>query len=251
MLELKGSNTVTKFNLPVTKLQSQFFERPNLYPPFRIVVGGIVAGVAIAAAASSAHAYFPRFNEFRSQVVGIIPARFASSRFFRKPLVQIIGKPMIQEPRRGSKTQLPKKDIAIKKEYQKDTEKLAAGEDTESTVVAQINDQKTGDTVIESVVQSETKESENKIQAVPCIESDLKNMLKQKLEGKSNMADNDNDDVRNMSMRGLKKMLKQKLDGKSNMADNGDVQMQEVEKKRTTLQALPRNVNCDARMTEY
>ncbi|MCI69679.1 hypothetical protein A2U01_0090942 [Trifolium medium] len=57
-------------------------------------------------------------------------------------------------------------------------------------------------------------------------------------------------DVHNMSMRGLKKMLKQKLDGKLNMADNGDVQMQEVEKKRTALQALPQNVNCDAQMAE-
>ncbi|GAU21738.1 hypothetical protein TSUD_328630 [Trifolium subterraneum] len=121
--------------------------------------------------------------------------------------------------------QLSMLDVAIKKEDQKDTEELAAGEDNESAVVAQINDQKTGYTVIELVAQSETKESANKIQA----------MLKQKLEGKSNMADNGNDDVHNMSMFGLKKMLKQKLDGKSNMADNGDVQMQEVEKKRTAL----------------
>jgi hypothetical protein len=51
-------------------------------------------------------------------------------------------------------------------------------------------------------------------------------------------------------MRGLKKMLKLKLDGKSNMTDTNDVQMQDVEKKRTALQALPQNVNCDAQMAE-
>jgi 3-deoxy-manno-octulosonate cytidylyltransferase (CMP-KDO synthetase) len=62
------------------------------------IIHGIVAGVAIAAAASGAHAYFRRFNKFRSRVLGIIPARFASSRFSGKPLVQILGKPMIQVP---------------------------------------------------------------------------------------------------------------------------------------------------------
>jgi hypothetical protein len=169
--------------------------------------------------------------------------------------------------------QLSMLDVAIKKEDQKDTEELAGGEDSEAAVVDQINDQKTGDIVIESVAQSETKESANEIQAVPSIESgmcnpnmmkenlktinaqnmsmgDLKKMLKQKLDGKSNMVDNGNDDVRNMSMRGLKKMLKLKLDGKSNMTDTNDVQMQDVEKKRTALQALPQNVNCDAQMAE-
>jgi 3-deoxy-manno-octulosonate cytidylyltransferase (CMP-KDO synthetase) len=33
---------------------------------------------------------------FRSRAVGIIPARFASTRFEGKPLVHILGKPMIQ-----------------------------------------------------------------------------------------------------------------------------------------------------------
>ncbi|WJX44931.1 hypothetical protein P8452_31854 [Trifolium repens] len=164
-------------------------------------------------------------------------------------------------------------DVAVKKENQKDTEELAGGEDSEAAVVDQINDQKTGDIVIESVAQSENKESANEIQAVPSIESgmcnpnmmkenlktinaqnmsmgDLKKMLKQKMDGKSNMVDNCNDDVRNMSMRGLKKMLKLKLDGKSNMTDTTDVQMQDVEKKRTALQALPQNVNCGAQMAE-
>jgi hypothetical protein len=169
--------------------------------------------------------------------------------------------------------QLSMLDVAVMKEDQKDTEELAGGEDSKAVVVDQINDQKTGDIVIESVAQSETKESANEIQAVPSIESgmcnpnmmkenlktlnaqnmsmgDLKKMLKEKLDGKSNMVDNGNDDVRNMSMRGLKKMLKLKLDGKSNMTDTTDVQMQDVEKKRTALQALPQNVNCGAQMAE-
>ncbi|XP_057457127.1 3-deoxy-manno-octulosonate cytidylyltransferase, mitochondrial-like [Lotus japonicus] len=59
------------------------------------IINGIMAGVAIAAAAG-AHSYLTRFNKFRSRVVGIIPARFASSRFQGKPLIQILGKPMIQ-----------------------------------------------------------------------------------------------------------------------------------------------------------
>ncbi|CAL0303776.1 unnamed protein product [Lupinus luteus] len=59
------------------------------------IINGIVAGVAIAAAVG-ARTYLNRFNKFRSRVVGIIPARFASSRFQGKPLVQILGKPMIQ-----------------------------------------------------------------------------------------------------------------------------------------------------------
>ncbi|KAG5032808.1 hypothetical protein JHK85_016790 [Glycine max] len=59
------------------------------------IIHGIVAGVAIAAAVG-ARAYMTRFSKFRSRVVGIIPARFASSRFEGKPLVQILGKPMIQ-----------------------------------------------------------------------------------------------------------------------------------------------------------
>lgn len=59
------------------------------------IVHGIVAGAAIAAA-FGARAYLGRSGKFRSRVVGIIPARFASSRFEGKPLVQILGKPMIQ-----------------------------------------------------------------------------------------------------------------------------------------------------------
>ncbi|XP_050882652.1 3-deoxy-manno-octulosonate cytidylyltransferase, mitochondrial isoform X4 [Lathyrus oleraceus] len=59
------------------------------------IIHGIVIGVSIAVVVG-AHAYLRRFNKFRSRVVGIIPARFASSRFSGKPLIQILGKPMIQ-----------------------------------------------------------------------------------------------------------------------------------------------------------
>ncbi|RRT68950.1 hypothetical protein B296_00009056 [Ensete ventricosum] len=60
------------------------------------VVHAALLGAAIAAAAG-AHFYLRRHSsEFRSRVVGIIPARFASSRFQGKPLAQILGKPMIQ-----------------------------------------------------------------------------------------------------------------------------------------------------------
>ncbi|PON81854.1 Acylneuraminate cytidylyltransferase [Trema orientale] len=51
---------------------------------------------AVAAAAIGARFYLGRSSKFRSRVVGIIPARFASSRFEGKPLVHILGKPMIQ-----------------------------------------------------------------------------------------------------------------------------------------------------------
>ncbi|KAF8411152.1 hypothetical protein HHK36_003695 [Tetracentron sinense] len=61
------------------------------------IVHGLVAGAAIAAAAGAyAVVSLRRSGKFRSSVVGIIPARFASSRFQGKPLVQILGKPMIQ-----------------------------------------------------------------------------------------------------------------------------------------------------------
>ncbi|XP_010272461.1 PREDICTED: 3-deoxy-manno-octulosonate cytidylyltransferase, mitochondrial-like [Nelumbo nucifera] len=61
------------------------------------IVHSLVAGAAIAVAIG-AHAVFSgrRFGKFRSTVIGIIPARYASSRFEGKPLVQILGKPMIQ-----------------------------------------------------------------------------------------------------------------------------------------------------------
>ncbi|XP_074311088.1 3-deoxy-manno-octulosonate cytidylyltransferase, mitochondrial-like isoform X2 [Silene latifolia] len=58
------------------------------------VTYGLLMGVATAI---GAHAFFRRrSSKFRSRVVGIIPARYASSRFEGKPLVDILGKPMIQ-----------------------------------------------------------------------------------------------------------------------------------------------------------
>ncbi|KAK6946725.1 Acylneuraminate cytidylyltransferase, partial [Dillenia turbinata] len=59
-----------------------------------LIVHSVVVGAAVAAAVG-AH-YFLRSRKFRARVVGIIPARFASSRFQGKPLVLILGKPMIQ-----------------------------------------------------------------------------------------------------------------------------------------------------------
>ncbi|CAN6359166.1 unnamed protein product [Urochloa humidicola] len=58
------------------------------------IVHGLVLGAA-AAAAAAAYLY-RRPGAFRSRAVGIIPARFASSRFEGKPLAHILGKPMIQ-----------------------------------------------------------------------------------------------------------------------------------------------------------
>ncbi|PIN08920.1 3-deoxy-manno-octulosonate cytidylyltransferase [Handroanthus impetiginosus] len=61
------------------------------------ILHSLAVGVA-AAVAIGTHAYlfYRRSGKFRSRVVGIIPARFASSRFEGKPLVHILGKPMIQ-----------------------------------------------------------------------------------------------------------------------------------------------------------
>ncbi|XP_044501441.1 3-deoxy-manno-octulosonate cytidylyltransferase, mitochondrial-like [Mangifera indica] len=66
------------------------------------IVHGIVAGAAIAVAIA-ARAYLGKSNKFRSRVVGVIPARFASSRFQGKLLVNILGKPMIQRTWERSK----------------------------------------------------------------------------------------------------------------------------------------------------
>nr|DAD22898.1 TPA_asm: hypothetical protein HUJ06_024361 [Nelumbo nucifera] len=63
------------------------------------IVHSLVAGVAIAAAVGAHFVFANRLlglGKFRSRVVGIIPARYASSRFEGKPLAQILGKPMIQ-----------------------------------------------------------------------------------------------------------------------------------------------------------
>ncbi|GLT68496.1 hypothetical protein SLA2020_407200 [Shorea laevis] len=61
------------------------------------LVHGLLSGAAIVAAAGAYVAISTRRSaKFRSRVVGIIPARFGSSRFQGKPLVPILGKPMIQ-----------------------------------------------------------------------------------------------------------------------------------------------------------
>ncbi|KAI3846740.1 hypothetical protein MKX03_028256 [Papaver bracteatum] len=60
------------------------------------IVYGLVTGAAIAAAAIGAAFSIRGSGKFRSRVIGIIPARYASSRFEGKPLVHILGKPMIQ-----------------------------------------------------------------------------------------------------------------------------------------------------------
>ncbi|KAL4333881.1 hypothetical protein GQ457_07G014550 [Hibiscus cannabinus] len=67
-----------------------------------LIVHTILAGTAIAVALG-VHAYLGRARKFRTRVVGIIPARYASSRFEGKPLVQILGKPMIQRTWERSK----------------------------------------------------------------------------------------------------------------------------------------------------
>nr|POF07468.1 3-deoxy-manno-octulosonate cytidylyltransferase, mitochondrial [Quercus suber] len=61
------------------------------------LVQGLLAGAAIVVA-DGAYAVIStrRTAKYRSRVVGIIPARFASSRFQGKPLIPILGKPMIQ-----------------------------------------------------------------------------------------------------------------------------------------------------------
>ncbi|CAD5173375.1 unnamed protein product [Musa acuminata subsp. malaccensis] len=57
---------------------------------------GVTAAVAAVAHAAARYRLLPWLGKYRSRVVGIIPARFASSRFPGKPLVRILGKPMIQ-----------------------------------------------------------------------------------------------------------------------------------------------------------
>lgn len=57
------------------------------------IVHSLLVGAAVAVAVG---AHLRRSSRFRSRVVGIIPARYASTRFEGKPLVQILGKPMIQ-----------------------------------------------------------------------------------------------------------------------------------------------------------
>lgn len=76
------------------------------------IVHGIIAGAAVAVAIG-AHTYLGRSRNFRSRVVGIIPARFASSRFQGKPLVHILGKPMIQRTWERSKLAITLDHIVV------------------------------------------------------------------------------------------------------------------------------------------
>ncbi|RAL38145.1 unnamed protein product [Cuscuta campestris] len=59
------------------------------------LIHALAAGAAVAVAAG-ARRYLSRSWKFRSRVIGIIPARYASTRFPGKPLQHILGKPMIQ-----------------------------------------------------------------------------------------------------------------------------------------------------------
>ncbi|THU72022.1 hypothetical protein C4D60_Mb04t07710 [Musa balbisiana] len=59
---------------------------------------GVAAAVAAGAHAAARYRLLSWQGKYRSRVVGIIPDRFASSRFPGKPLVRILGKPMIQRP---------------------------------------------------------------------------------------------------------------------------------------------------------
>lgn len=62
-----------------------------------MLVHTAVAVTAIALAAAANQFWFhARSSRGRPRVVGIIPARYNSSRFEGKPLVHIMGKPMIQ-----------------------------------------------------------------------------------------------------------------------------------------------------------
>ncbi|KAK9062021.1 hypothetical protein SSX86_019205 [Deinandra increscens subsp. villosa] len=62
-----------------------------------LILHGLAAAAALVVGAHAYFYYYRSTTKFRSRVVGIIPARFASSRFQGKPLVQILGKPMIQK----------------------------------------------------------------------------------------------------------------------------------------------------------
>ncbi|CAL9084348.1 unnamed protein product [Musa textilis] len=67
---------------------------------------GVAAAVAAGAHAAARYRVLPWLGKYRSWVVGIIPARFASSRFPGKPLVRILGKPMIQVHRTWERVKL-------------------------------------------------------------------------------------------------------------------------------------------------
>ncbi|KAJ1406660.1 hypothetical protein SESBI_24884 [Sesbania bispinosa] len=103
----------------------------------------------------------------------------------------------------------------------------------EPMTVEAIHEQKSSEFPVQSVV-SETKEIANEIQTVSKIEDDMlnANMMKENVTT--------TDELHSMSMRVLRKMLKNKLTlNEDNVVCKN---VQEVEKKRTALQALPQNL---------
>lgn len=64
------------------------------WAPWLVHTAVAVSAITIATAAN--HYWFHARSKGRPRVVGIIPARYMSSRFEGKPLVHIMGKPMIQ-----------------------------------------------------------------------------------------------------------------------------------------------------------
>ena len=66
----------------------------SLWAPWLVHTAVAVSAITLAAAAN--HYWFHARSRGRPRVVGIIPARYKSSRFEGKPLVHIMGKPMIQ-----------------------------------------------------------------------------------------------------------------------------------------------------------
>jgi hypothetical protein len=64
------------------------------WAPWLVHTAVAVGAITIAAAAN--RYWFHARSKGRPRVVGIIPARYKSSRFEGKPLVHIMGKPMIQ-----------------------------------------------------------------------------------------------------------------------------------------------------------
>lgn len=93
---------------PLHLLLSRFFLSLGLWHCYNLGVMGerstwspwlvhaAVAGAAISIAAAANYYWRSTSSRGRCRVVGIIPARYQSSRFEGKPLALIMGKPMIQ-----------------------------------------------------------------------------------------------------------------------------------------------------------
>ena len=81
----------------IFQFRNQFYPSSHHLLSPAVSLTGVLAGAAIAVAIG-AHTYLGGSKRIRSRVVGIVAARYASSRFQGKPLVNILGKPMIQVP---------------------------------------------------------------------------------------------------------------------------------------------------------